>query len=193
MNMKTDWQRAALTEKASIKDAIKNLVASSLQIILIIDSNNVLLGIVNDGDIRRGILRGLSLEDSIKDVINRDPLVVSSDITKDSVLHLMNHNGLNAIPIVDKKRRVLGLHLINEMIVPEAKNNLMIIMAGGKGSRLLPATKDCPKPLLPVNGKPMLEHIILRAKEEGFHRFVLAVHYLGDMIKAELEDNQDDE
>ena len=69
------------------------------------------------------------------------------------------------------------------MIAPEEKNNQMIIMAGGKGSRLLPATKDCPKPLLPVNGKPMLEHIILRAKEEGFHRFVLAVHYLGDMIK----------
>lgn len=183
MNIKTDWQRAALTEKASIKDAIENLVASSLQIILIIDSNNVLLGVVNDGDIRRGVLRGLSLEDSIKDVINRDPLVVDKDASTESVLHLMNVNVFHAIPIVDKNRHVLGLHLLNEMIMPKKHNNQMIIMAGGKGTRLLPKTKDCPKPLLPVNGKPMLEHIILGAKEEGFHSFVLAVYYLGDMIK----------
>ena len=181
--MKTDWQRAALTEKANIKDAIENLVASSLQIILIIDSNNVLLGVVNDGDIRRGILRGLSLDDSIKDVINRDPLVVDKDASIESVLHLMNVNVFHAIPIVDQNKHVLGLHLLNEMIMPEKKNNQMIIMAGGKGTRLLPKTKDCPKPLLPINGKPMLEHIILGAKEEGFHRFVLAVYYLGDMIK----------
>ena len=183
MKTKIDWQKAVLTDKASIKDAIENLVSSSFQIILILDSNDVLLGIVNDGDIRRGILRGLNLNDSIKEVINRDPLVVGKDESTESVLHLMNVNGLHVIPIVGKKRNVLGLHLIKEMIVPEEKNNQMIIMAGGKGSRLLPATKDCPKPLLPVNGKPMLEHIILRAKEEGFHRFVLAVHYLGDMIR----------
>ena len=183
MKTKIDWQKAVLTDKASIKDAIENLVSSSFQIILILNSNDVLLGIVNDGDIRRGILRGLNLNDSIKEVINRDPLVVGKDESTESVLHLMNVNGLHVIPIVGKKRNVLGLHLIKEMIVPEEKNNQMIIMAGGKGSRLLPATKDCPKPLLPVNGKPMLEHIILRAKEEGFHRFVLAVHYLGDMIK----------
>ena len=183
MNIKTDWHRAVLTEKASIKDAIENLVASSLQIILIIDSNNVLLGVVNDGDIRRGVLRGLSLEDSIKDVINRQPLVVDKNTSTESVLHLMNVNVFHAIPIVDKNRHVLGLHLLNEMIMPKKHNNQMIIMAGGKGTRLLPKTKDCPKPLLPVNGKPMLEHIILGAKEEGFHRFVLAVYYLGDMIK----------
>ena len=183
MTEKKDWHTATLGDKATIRDAIKKLSASSLQIILVIEENNSLLGTITDGDIRRAILRGSTLDGNLKDLMNKDPLVVSSDITKDSVLHLMNHNGLNAIPIVDKKRHVLGLHLINEMIVPEAKNNLMIIMAGGKGSRLLPATKDCPKPLLPVNGKPMLEHIILRAKEEGFHRFVLAVHYLGDMIR----------
>jgi len=190
MNIKKDWKRAALTDKASIKDAVKNLVASSLQIILIVD-NNHLLGVVNDGDIRRGILRGLSLDDSIKSIINRSPVVVSEDETLESVLHLMNSNVLNAIPIVDKSHQVLGLHLLNEIISPQKKNNKIIIMAGGQGSRLLPKTKDCPKPLLPIKGKPMLEHIIMKAKDEGFHRFVLAVYYLGDMIKSYFGDGSD--
>mgnify|MGYP001364567390 CR=1 FL=1 len=129
MTEKKDWHTATLGDKATIRDAIKKLSASSLQIILVIEENNSLLGTITDGDIRRAILRGSTLDGNLQDLMNKDPLVVSSDITKDSVLHLMNHNGLNAIPIVDKKRHVLGLHLINEMIVPEAKNNLMIIVS----------------------------------------------------------------
>ena len=155
MTVNKDWHTATLSNKATIKDAINNLSASSLQIILVIEENNLLLGTITDGDIRRAILRGSTLDSGLKDLMNNDPLVVSSNMSTDSVLHLMNSKGLHAIPIVDKKRHVLGLHLIKEMIAPEEKNNQMIIMAGGKGSRLLPATKDCPKPLLPVNGKPM--------------------------------------
>jgi dTDP-glucose pyrophosphorylase len=183
MTVKKNWHTATLGNKATIKDAINNLSASSLQIILIVESNNVLLGIVNDGDIRRGILRRLNLDDSIEEVINRDPLVVGPDMSRQSVVHIMNSNVLQAVPIVDKNRHVLGLHLINERILPEKQNNQIIIMAGGEGARLLPKTRDCPKPLLPVNGKPMLEHIILKARDEGFSKFVIAIHYLGGMIQ----------
>jgi dTDP-glucose pyrophosphorylase len=188
MNIKTDWHKAALTDKANIKDAIENLIASSLQIIVIIDSNGVLIGVINDGDIRRGVLRGLKLTDSIKEILNRNPVVVDEDVSQNSVIKLMNDNHFIAVPIVDKNGYVLGLHLLTEINLPIEKLNQVIIMAGGKGQRLLPKTKDCPKPLLPINGKPMLEHIILKAKDEGFSRFVIALHYLGDMIKEYFGD-----
>jgi dTDP-glucose pyrophosphorylase len=191
MNIKTDWHKATLTDKASIKDAIENLITSSLQIIVIVDSKNILLGVVNDGDIRRGILRGLELGDSIKEIINYKPLVVDENVSPNEVIQLMNINHFIAIPIVDKNRYVLGLHLLSEITQPVEILNQVIIMAGGKGERLLPKTKDCPKPLLPINGKPMLEHIILKAKNEGFYRFVIAVHYLGDMIKEYFGDGGD--
>ena len=188
MNIKTDWHKAALTEKASIKDAIENLIASSLQIIVIIDSNEMLIGVINDGDIRRGVLRGLQLTDSIKEILNRNPVVVDEEVSPGSVIKLMNDNHFIAIPVVDKNRYVLGLHLLSEINLPVEKLNQIIIMAGGKGQRLLPKTQDCPKPLLPINGKPMLEHIILKAKDEGFSHFVIALHYLGDMIKEYFGD-----
>ena len=185
---KTDWFKAALTDKANIKDAIENLIASSLQIIVIIDSNGVLIGVINDGDIRRGVLRGLKLTDSIKEILNRNPIVVDENESSDSVMKLMNDNHFVAVPIVDKNRFVLGLHLLSEIHLPDEKLNQFIIMAGGRGQRLLPKTENCPKPLLPINGKPMLEHILLKAKDEGFSRFVIALHYLGDMIKEYFGD-----
>jgi NDP-sugar pyrophosphorylase family protein len=85
--------------------------------------------------------------------------------------------------VVDDRHHVVGLHLWDEITTPPAKSNLVIIMAGGMGTRLRPHTENCPKPLLPVAGKPILEHIIERAKAEGFSRFVLAIHYLGHMIE----------
>jgi NDP-sugar pyrophosphorylase family protein len=104
------------------------------------------------------------------------------------VLQIMQANKKNQMPIVDEKRRVVGLHVWDELMAPAKRPNLMIIMAGGKGERLQPLTRDCPKPLLPVRGKAILEHIIERAKAEGFTRFVLAIHYLGHMIEEHFGD-----
>jgi NDP-sugar pyrophosphorylase family protein len=96
----------------------------------------------------------------------------------------MGANKIQQIPIVTELRQVVGVHLWDEITALPARSNLMIIMAGGMGTRLRPYTETCPKPLLPVAGKPMLEHIIERAKLEGFSHFVLAVHYLGHMIQS---------
>jgi len=100
----------------------------------------------------------------------------------------MQANRIHQIPVVDERRRVVGMHLLDELIVPKSRDNLMVIMAGGLGTRLRPHTENCPKPLLPVGGKPMLEHIIERAKGEGFGRFVIAIHYLGHMIEEYFGD-----
>jgi len=177
------WPSALLQINATIQDAIQNLNASSLQIVLIVDNHGKLLGTVTDGDIRRGLLRGLDLRAGIDQILFTSPLVAPPEMSREMVLHLMRANQLLQMPVVDGQHRVVGLHLWNEIIAQPERSNLMIIMAGGMGTRLLPYTQDCPKPMLYVAGKPMLEHIVDRAKSEGFKHFVLAVRYLAHVIE----------
>lgn len=182
------WRKALLFSNASLQEAISNLNESTLQIVLVVDVNGVLVGTLTDGDIRRGLLRGLNLTSSIDSIIYLEPLIVPPELGRDSVLQLMQANKIYQLPVVDENRRVIGLHLLDELIVPGQRPNIMVIMAGGKGTRLMPYTEDCPKPLLPVNGKPMLEHIIDRARVEGFQHFIIAIHYLGHMIEGYFGD-----
>ena len=182
--MPTDsWRKALLTAKATLYQAIGCLDASSLQIVIVVGEDGRLLGTLTDGDIRRGFLRGLEMDSTVESIIHRDPLVVPPQWGRDTVLQLMQANKVHQLPVVNENRCVVGLHLWDELLVPSKRSNLMIIMAGGRGARLGDQTQDCPKPLLPIGGKPMLEHIIERAKAEGFEHFVLAIHYLGHMIE----------
>jgi dTDP-glucose pyrophosphorylase len=177
------WRNALLPFNASLKQAISSLDKTSLQIALVITPDETLLGILTDGDIRRGLLKGMNMTTSVEDIIFREPLVVPPGLGRETILQLMHANKIHQLPIVDDDRRVVGLHILDELMVPCERPNMMVIMAGGQGTRLRPHTENCPKPLLPVNGKPMLEHIIERAKAEGFQNFILAIYYLGHMIE----------
>lgn len=177
------WRKALLNADSNLRQAISNLDDSALQIILVTSPDGTLTGTLTDGDIRRGLLRGLDLDSPISSIVHREAMVVPPQVSRDLVLHLMQANVLHALPVVDENRRVVGLHLLNDLLAPVERPNTMIIMAGGQGTRLRPHTNNVPKPLLPVGGKPMLEHIIERARAEGFHRFVLSIHYLGYMIE----------
>lgn len=177
------WRQAILPANATIGQAVRNLNDVSVKIVLVVNENGLLEGTISDGDIRRGLLKGLDLNSSIASVIHRNALVVPPELGRDLVMQLMVANKIQQIPVVDEQHHVVGLHLWDEITTPPIRPNLMVIMAGGMGTRLRPHTENCPKPLLPVAGKPMLEHIIDRAKLEGFNHFVLAIHYLGHMIE----------
>ena len=177
------WKQALLPVNAVLQDAIRNLDQTSLQIVLVVNSDSTLVGTITDGDIRRGLLRGLGLDSPVELVVQRNPLVAPPELGREAVAHLMRANKVSQMPLVDHDQRLVGLHLWDKLMSSPALENLMVIMCGGKGVRLLPHTENCPKPMLPVNGKPMLEHIIERAKSEGFNHFVLAIHYLGHMIE----------
>lgn len=180
---KTSWRQAIMLVDSTIEQAIQNLDEVAIKIILVVNERSELQGTVSDGDIRRGLLHGLDLNSPITNVIHRNALVVSPDIGLDKVMQLMVANKIQQIPVVDEKQQVIDLHLWDEITTPKVRSNTMVIMAGGKGTRLHPHTDNCPKPLLHVAGKPMLEHIIERAKLEGFSHFILSIHYLGHMIE----------
>jgi len=182
------WRQAVLPLNSTIKQAINNLNKTSIKIVLVLTEAGLLEGTLSDGDIRRSLIKGLDLNSSITSIIRRKALVVPQEMKRELVMQLMLANKIQQIPIVDDQNHIVGLHLWDEITVPPKRPNIMVIMAGGMGTRLLPYTETCPKPLLPVAGKPMLQHIIERAKLEGFNHFVLAIHYLGHMIEEHFGD-----
>jgi len=184
------WRRAVLPENATVQEVISNLDKVAIKIVLVVNESGVFQGTICDGDVRRGLLRGLDLKSSVESVVFRKPLVVPPEVSRDTVRQLMTFNKIQQIPVVNEQNRVVGLHLWDEITLPATRENLMVIMAGGKGKRLRPYTENCPKPMLSVAGKPMLEHIIVRAKSQGFSRFVLAIHYLGHMIEDYFGDGE---
>ncbi len=183
MDEEKDWKKAILTEGTTLQQAITNLNETGFQIVLVTAPDNTFVGTITDGDIRRGLLRGLQLDSLIKDVINKTALIVPPYMERELVLHLLMTNKIHQAPIVDVDGYVVGLHLVDDLLKPVTRPNIMVIMAGGMGTRLLPHTELCPKPLLSVSGKPMIEHILERAKADGFDRFIFAIYHLGHMIE----------
>lgn len=185
-----DWRKTFLPPTATIKQAIESLAKTTLQIVLVVSPSDILMGTVTDGDIRRSLLRGFSLDSPIDSIMECNPLVAPEYIGKETLLDLMRINKILQLPIVNSEHKVVGLHLWDEIISPTVRDNPMIIMAGGEGKRLRPLTQDCPKPMLPISGRPMLEHIINNAVHEGFKYFIISINYLGHIIKNHFGDGE---
>ncbi len=177
------WNQTSLPLESTVQNAIQVLNDSGSRIVLVATESSELIGTISDGDIRRALLKGLTLESSIETIVNRNPVIVSSESGQEIALKLMNDFKIQQIPVVDKQNRIIGLYLWDEINQVQAKKNLMVIMAGGLGTRLHPHTEKCPKPMLLVSGKPILEHILNKAKREGFSEFVLAIYHLGHIIE----------
>jgi dTDP-glucose pyrophosphorylase len=183
-----NWRKSLVSADSSIKEAIRALDDGSLRFVMIVDSKFKLIGTVTDGDIRRGLLRDLTLTDSIESIINVNPISTDVDTNTSVVEKLMLENSIQQIPILSESGIVVGVHIWEELGYLLPKDNLMVIMAGGKGTRLQPLTNDIPKPLLMVSGVPIIEHIIIRAKQNGFRKFLIAINHLGNLVENYLGD-----
>jgi dTDP-glucose pyrophosphorylase len=177
------WKDSILFTDATLQEVILNLTAVAIKIVLIIDRKGKLIGTISDGDVRRGLLKGLTLVSPALEIVNQNPLVAPPGLSHELIMQLMLSNKIQQIPVVNENHEVQGLYIWDEIIGPCARSNKIVIMAGGKGVRLRPHTENCPKPMLDIMGKPILEHIIERSKLEGFTDFIIATHYLGNVIE----------
>jgi NDP-sugar pyrophosphorylase family protein len=154
----------------------------------VVDESNRLLGTVTDGDIRRGILRGVPMSESVVRIMNRNPRTAARNEGPTRILQWMKEHLLHHIPVLDEKGCVVGIELLDELIQSRPKENWVVIMAGGLGDRLKPLTADCPKPLLKVGTKPILETILENFLEYGLRHFFLSVNYKEEMVREYFGD-----
>ena len=176
-------QSFILQENSSILEVVSNLSKTGYLICCIVDKSNKLLGSITDGDIRRGLLAGKTMEDSALDIITSNPVTSFIDFSENHNIELCKKHNINQIPIVASQNIIQALYLRREYAYVEKKPNTILIMAGGFGKRMMPLTEDLPKPMLEISGKPILEHIICNARSQGFSSFCISVHYLPDKIK----------
>jgi len=172
-----------VTNKIDIKKAIKKINSVNPPILFVNDSNGIFLGTISDGDIRRFLLKEKSLQSNIKEAVNTKPIFCNANelMSKANFYEkkLIN-NSLKGIPIIENKKIIKAFIL---KINPLKKNQTPImIMAGGKGSRLLPITKNIPKPLIKINNKPMIQFIIDKIVEEDFENLYISINHLGNQI-----------
>lgn len=182
------WRNILVNPMSTLIDTIRIIDSAALQIALVVDDAGRLLGTVTDGDIRRAILRGLTLDEPVARVMNPAPTVARVNEDRQEILAVMKAKNLRQIPVLDDAGRVVGIEILEELLKGGRKENLVVLMAGGLGSRLRPLTQDCPKPLLRVGSRPILETILHNFIEYGFERFYISVNYKADMIKQYFGD-----
>ena len=168
-----------------IKEIIAAIEKGGLRIALILNEKNQLEGTISDGDIRRGLLKGLSLDSPFSKIMRKDCFTATVETKKTDILKMMRENAISQIPILSENNEFIGLEISEELLPSSRQFSLpkfALLMAGGRGSRLRPITDDCPKPLLPINDKPILEIILEQCINSGIRNFYISVHYLAEKI-----------
>ena len=177
--------------QASIRDALNIIDDGGLHIAVVTDENHQLIGLVSDGDIRRALLRGKNLEDSVIDILNEQPITVRKNESREDILAKAKKYRLSQLPVVDKNNTLLDVIDITRLATALSKSNPVILMVGGLGTRLRPLTDKIPKPLLKVGDKPILQTIIEQFKSHGFKNIILCVNYRSEMIKEYFGDGKE--
>jgi len=183
-----DYKKTLVSPTITIRQALALLDQTSCQILLVVDSQHKLQGTITDGDIRRGLLKGLKLEDDIETIVYKNPTVGYLIESNQQIIKKAVTKKLHQIPLVDNEHRVVGLKEIDELLKPAVKKNRVVLMVGGLGTRLYPLTKETPKPMLKVGDKPILETIVTRFADYGFVNIVMCVNYKAEMIQAHFSD-----
>lgn len=168
---------------ASLRDAIACIDNSGLKLALIAHENGCLAGILTDGDVRRAMLRNFDLSTPVSEVMNSKPITAHISTPIRELLVLMRRDVLHHIPLLDDNQKLVDVVTIDELSGLSERPNWVVLMAGGLGERLRPLTNDCPKPMLRIGGKPILESIVESFVDQGFRKFYLSVNYLAEAIQ----------
>lgn len=185
---KRNWRQVTVSAETPLADTIARVDASALQVALVADETEKLVGVVTDGDIRRAILRGVTLDSPTSTVMNPHPKTLRVGVSREVILAFMRVHVVRQVPLLDAKGTIVELALLDDLVGARELPNWVVLMAGGLGTRLRPLTETLPKPMLPVAGKPILESIVLSVVEQGFRRIFLAINYKAEMIREHFGD-----
>lgn len=177
-----DIKNFRVAPEGTVRDAIAAIDSGGQQIALVLDTGNRLLGVVTDGDVRRGLLRGVTLEAPITEVMNSAPRVASTSESTDEIAEKMAELSIRHMPVIDEQDVVIGVVIGLDHGRSSAVTTPVVLMAGGRGQRLYPLTRDVPKPMLPIGNTPLLEIILKSLAVQGFRDVHISVNYLAEVI-----------
>ncbi len=183
------WKNVLIRPDSSLREALEIINREALRIALVVDNENNLLGVITDGDIRRGLLNNLDLSAKTSQVMNTQPVTATSSVSSAELNTLMKVKGILSVPIL-RDGKVIGLETIQSVNNKKKYPNPVFIMAGGFGTRLKPLTDSCPKPMLCIGGKPILETVIRSFVKAGFNNFYISTHYMPEIIKEHFGDGE---
>jgi dTDP-glucose pyrophosphorylase/CBS domain-containing protein len=182
------WEQALISPDTTLREALKTIDRVGCQIALVVDVDRHLLGTLSDGDVRRALLRGLDLSDPASHAMYVTPTCAKVGQSRQSILSSMRRFGLHQMPLLDTQGRVQGLEIVSDYFAAPVRDNWVVVMAGGVGSRLQELTRDVPKPMLKVGSRPILETIVRGFADQGFRHFYFAVNYKADQIESHFGD-----
>jgi len=183
-----NWKQILLKPDNTLEEAIKTLHEGGCRITLIIDDDGKLLGTLTDGDVRRALIKHISMDDLVVEVMNNKPETALKSDQRRQILSMMRKKKFLHMPIVNEQGVLVGLETLQHLIKNISYDNPVLLMAGGFGTRLLPLTKETPKPLLKVGKLPILETIITQFIDAGFHNFYISTHYKSEMVRKHFGD-----
>lgn len=168
-----------LTDSTELKDVVEALDFGGIGFLAFVDDNETLLGIVTDGDLRRSILRKTT---DVNQIINRTPETMPAESSKKDIVAKLKRMHCRHMPLVDDKNRLCSVFSLDD-IEFVSRDNYVVIMAGGLGSRLGELTKDVPKPMLNIGDRPMLQHLVEQFRDQGFSKFLFCLNYKKEIIQ----------
>lgn len=172
-----------LPDSVTIREAMQRLEQVKTKIVILTGPDGSITGTLTDGDFRRALLNNDDTKRAALDIANHDPYVVSDKKNPGELRGLLREKNVRFIPLVDDAGRATGLFVDDTSFTFQTSDIPVVLMAGGLGRRLMPLTENCPKPMLPLGDKPMLQHIIDRFVDQGFRKFYLSINYLGHMVE----------
>ena len=181
--MEQKFKEYCVSVDGTIRDALQVIDKSAEGLAIVVDNDLLVVGTLTDGDVRRSLLAGGGLDAPLRNLTCSDYIFVEPEEGRANVLELMQARRLRQIPVVNKSRRLVGIHFLSHMLGHIERPNWAVVMAGGKGTRLYPLTKDVPKPMVKVAGRPILERLVLHLVSHGIHRIFLSVNHLSEVIK----------
>ncbi len=186
--MFTKLKDLMVSTDASLLETITAISAGARQIALVVDADNKLLGTVTDGDVRRGLLRGLTLEAGVTEIMNTSPTTATESDDPREVIEKAIPRSIHQVPVLGDDGSVIGLITETDLVQQDVTTTPVVLMAGGKGVRLYPLTADVPKPMLKIGDTPILEIIIRKLQAQGFREIYISVNYLANLIEDHVKD-----